>query len=241
MTGWADGPLLAFDTESTGPEPMTARIVTAATVLIGPADAGPRNIDARDWLVSPGVPIPAEATAIHGITDEMATAGRPTAEALVEIAGILEGAWSRGLPVIGFNISYDLTLIAAELARNDMPALNVGHVIDPLVIDRAVDKYRKGKRTLGAACEFYRVNLDGAHEAGADAVAAARLAWRLAQTFPALVGELSLAELHAQQVIWSREWSSHYQEYLRTKGGQPDAVIDGSWPVRTATREEAAA
>lgn len=234
---WADGPLLAVDCESTGTDPLSARIVTAATVLIGPADAGPRNIDAREWLVCPGVPIPAEATAIHGITDDVAATGRPTPEALVEIAGILEGAWQRGLPVIGYNIAYDLTLIAAELARHGMPALNVGHVVDPLVIDRAVDKYRKGSRKLGACCEHYRVGLDNAHQAGADAIAAARLAWRLAQTFPALVGELSLAELHEAQVGWQADWAAHFQDYLRTKGGQPDAVIDPSWPLRLPDEE----
>lgn len=231
---WSDGPLLAFDTESTGTDPLSARIVTAAAVLIGPADAGPRSIDAREWLVNPAIPIPAQATEIHGITDEIAATGRPTPDALVEVAGILEGAWTRGLPVIAYNACYDLTLVATELARNDMPPLTVGHVIDPLVIDRAVDKYRKGKRTLDVTCQHYRVALDGAHEAGADAIAAARLAWRLAQTYPALVGELSLAELHEAQVGWQQSWADHYAEYLRTKGGKPDAVIDGSWPVRMA-------
>lgn len=173
---WADGPLLAVDCESTGTDPLSARIVTCATVLVGPADAGPRRTDAR------------------------------------------------------------------TLARHGMPALHVGHVVDPLVIDRAVDKYRKGSRKLGPTCEHYRVALDGAHEAGADAIAAARLAWRLAQRFPALVGELSLAELHEAQIGWAKEWSSHFQEYLRTKGGQPDAVIDPSWPLRLpADGQEAAA
>lgn len=238
--GWVDGPLLAFDTESTGTDPLQARIVTAATVLVGEANAGPRAIDARDWLVNPGVPIPAAASEIHGVTDDIAATGRPTAEALVEIAGILEGAWSRGLPVIAYNATYDLTLVASELARNDMPPLHVGHVIDPLVIDRAVDKYRKGKRTLEVTCQHYRVVLDEAHQAGSDATAAARLAWRLAQTYPALVGELSLAELHEAQVLWQQQWADHYQEYLRTKGGKPDAVIDGSWPVRQPNESERA-
>lgn len=240
MTGWADGPLLAYDSESTGKEPFEARIVTAAAVFIGPASAGPRTVESKSWLINPGVEIPAEATAIHGITNEQAALGEQPGPALVEIAAALEKAWHDGMPVIGFNLSYDLTLLDCELARHNHPPLGVGHCIDPLVIDRAVDKYRKGKRTLDVTCTHYRVSLDGAHEAGADAIAAARLAWRLAAVFPALVGELSLAELHEHQVEWQQSWATHFQEYQRTRGGVPDAVIDGSWPLRAADRAERA-
>ena len=54
-------------------------------------------------------------------------------------------------------------------------------VIDPLVIDKAVDRYRKGKRTLEAAAAFYGVPLDDAHDAGADAIAAGRVAQAIAR------------------------------------------------------------
>lgn len=240
MTGWADGPLLAFDTESDGPEPTEARIVTAAAVYIGAAGAGKRTVQKRDWLINPGRPISPEATAIHGVTDEMAAKGEDPHTAVHDIAAALETAWHEGVPVVAFNASFDLTLVDCELARQGYPPLGVGHCIDPLVIDRAVDKYRKGKRTLDVTCTHYRVSLDGAHEAGADAIAAARLAWRLAAVFPALVGELSLAELHEKQVRWAEEWHGHFEDYLRTKGGQPDAVIERGWPLRAADRAERA-
>lgn len=231
---WADGPLLAFDCESTGPEPTEARIVTAAAVYIGPAGAGRRQVQSKTWLLNPGIPIPAEATAIHRVTDEMAAEGDDPRRTLPEIAAPLESAWHNGIPVVAFNASYDLTLLDHELARYGLPLLGVGNVIDPLVIDRAVDKYRKGSRKLDATCAHYRCALDGAHAADADAIAAGRLAWRLAAAFPALVGELSLADLHAQQVAWQAEWAAHFQDYRRTRCDDPDAVIDPSWPLRMA-------
>ena len=69
---WSDGRLLAFDTETTGTDPETARIVSAACLWRG----GASEAADEEWLVNPGVPIPAEATAIHGITDEMACCDR---------------------------------------------------------------------------------------------------------------------------------------------------------------------
>ena len=75
--GWHEGPLAGFDTETTGTDPETARIVTAAVIV-----HGPEPVDAR-WLVNPGIDIPAEATAVHGISTETAQAqGLDPADAL---------------------------------------------------------------------------------------------------------------------------------------------------------------
>src|SRR5699024_6812351 len=51
-----------------------------------------------------------------------------------------------------------------------------GPVFGPYLIDRGEARYRKGKRTLGDLCREYKVTLDNAHEATADALAAARIA-----------------------------------------------------------------
>ena len=62
-----DRPLAVFDIESTGLNPRTDRILELAVVRLEPG--GGRT--ERRWLLNPGVPIPAESTAIHGITDAM--------------------------------------------------------------------------------------------------------------------------------------------------------------------------
>jgi DNA polymerase-3 subunit epsilon len=109
-----------------------------------------------------------------------------------------------------------------------------GIIIDPFVIDRAVDPYRKGKRTLSAMCEHYGVRLGNAHEAEADALAAARLAWIL-RSLPALQG-VDVMEWQANQ---HAERQASFAEYLTRQGKSADDVC-GDWPIRNRTEEKAA-
>lgn len=233
MTGWADGPLCAFDTETTGVEVETARIVTACVARVG-GGSGP---DLTRWLADPGVDIPAEATAIHGVTTEHARAhGWSAADVVAEIEARLSAAWRDGLPVVGFNVCYDLSLLDRELRRHhDRPLAVGGAVVDPLVIDRRFDRYRRGSRKLDAMCGHYGVAQDGAHDAANDAVAAARLAWKQAKVLPGLAA-MSLAELTAAQTSWYAEWAFQFCEYLAVRG-RTDDLPDGAWPVRRWPQE----
>lgn len=224
---WWPGNALGFDTETTGPEPTTARIVSATCVEVGASGVVKRE----SWLVNPGIPIPPEATAIHKITDLIAAAGFPTAEAAPAIAASLRSAWARGLPVIAMNASYDLTLLEHELARLGLQLGELGPVLDPLVIDRGVDKFRKGKRKLEDLAKHYQVKIDGAHSSDGDALTAARVVWRQART----ITRLQSYTLEKMQK-WQREaheaWAHGYEQHLRKTN--PAAIIDRSWPIRRA-------
>lgn len=68
MKSWHEE-LGVFDLETTGIDVETARIVTAH---VGAIDANGSVIERSDWLVNPGVVIPPQATAVHGITTERA-------------------------------------------------------------------------------------------------------------------------------------------------------------------------
>jgi DNA polymerase-3 subunit epsilon len=225
--GWADGRLCGFDVETTGEEPDRARIVSATLVLVG----GGRPSHEFRMLIDPGVEIPATATAFHGITTEQARAnGRAPGDALAEITRLLCQTWERGVPVVAFNGSYDFTVLDCELGRHVASRLAVtGPVVDPHIIDRALDR-RRGKRTLEETCRHYRVRLDGAHNATQDALAATRLAWRLAKQYPVEVGAPSLPELHDKQVVWSQQWADSLNSYRRSRGD--NKTMDGAWPVR---------
>ncbi|MBJ7348282.1 MAG: 3'-5' exonuclease [Thermoleophilaceae bacterium] len=230
---WHQGRLAAFDLETTGVDSENDRIVTAAVSLVG----GGLETESHSWLVNPGVPIPAGATAVHGITDEKAQAeGRPPAEAVEEITAILASQIQSGIPVIAFNARFDLTFMDREARRNDVQPLvdRIGgasemRVIDPLVLDKQFDRFRRGKRTLVAACQHYGIQLDDAdaHSSDADAIAAARMAWKLATTFPEL-GEAELADIHAQQIAWAEEQAASLEQYFRSKGG--DETVERAWP-----------
>ncbi|MEU3351056.1 exonuclease domain-containing protein [Streptomyces sp. NPDC037389] len=241
---WHEERLVGFDLETTGTDPSTARIVTAAVV----ETKGGEVVASRLWLADPGTPIPAETTAIHGITTERAAdCGRPAREVAEEVATALAGHWSMGVPVVAYNAAFDLSLLSAELERYGLRSLTerlderpgedgagaplaVGPVVDPLTIDRAVDRFRKGRRTLAAACGEYDVVLDGAHEAGADALAAVRVARAIAERYEHIAAA-GLWELHRDQERWYGEWAAGYQKWLRRQGN-PEAVVEGTWPLR---------
>ncbi|MFE7777170.1 3'-5' exonuclease [Streptomyces sp. NPDC057445] len=231
---WHREPLAGFDLETTGTDPLDARIVTAAVVVVREGEPTVR----RTWLADPGISIPAQASAIHGISSERAAAeGRPAGEVAGQIADTLVGHWAQDIPVVAYNAAFDLTLLSAELARHGLPSLSerlggaeIGPVVDPYTIDRAVDRYRRGKRTLEAVCGEYGVVLDDAHEASADALAAVEVARAIAERH-ASVAALAPAELHTRQIGWYAQWAADFQEFLRRKG-TPDAVVDGSWPLR---------
>lgn len=218
-----------FDLETTGVDVTQDRIVTAH---VGVLDRHGRELAARDWLADPGIPIPDGAAAVHGISTERARAlGRPAREVVAEVVGALRVLFAQGLPVVAYNASYDFSLLAHEARRHGIPELVMpSPVIDPLVIDKALDRYRPGKRTLTVVADHYAVPLDAAHEAAADAVAAGRVALALAKEFTL---PRSAAELHTRQIGWARDQAASLTEYfIRVGRLDPEQSLDGTWPVR---------
>jgi len=224
-TPWHEQIRVGFDLETTGRDPETARVVTASLVVVDPHG---RLAAAYEWLVDPGVPIPAEAAAVHGVTTERAQAeGLPADAAIVEIADTLRDFFDAGIPVIAFNACYDFTVMDRELARRGLEPLQNRWVIDPYVIDKQVDRYRRGKRTLTDVCDLYHVPLRDAHTSAADSLAAVGVADALARRYPQL--QVPLETLQGQQSAWKAEQAASFQEYLRRK--DPAAVVNGDWPV----------
>lgn len=229
MTAWHREPMLAFDVESTGQNPDTARIVSAVLVALVPG----RAPHVTEWLVDPGVPIPAGASAIHGITTERAREeGQNPETAIFEITGRIGLALGKGIPLVGMNICYDLTVLDRECRRHNIDTLDsrldaVEPVIDIFVLDKHVS-YRKGKRTLTALADHYRVPLTQAHNAAADAIAAARVAFALAEQYQGL--QIAPKSLHDLEVGWRRAQCESLAAYF-VKQGKPQTV-NGDWPVQ---------
>jgi DNA polymerase-3 subunit epsilon len=219
--------LAVFDLETTGIDVETSRIVSAHVGII---DSAGEIIERLDWLADPGVEIPEQASAVHGITTERARAeGRPAPEVVAEIVAALNDVFARGLALTIYNAPYDLTLLNREALRHGVvPLSGPSPIIDPLVLDRVVDRYRKGKRTLEAAAETYGVTLTEAHDAGADAIAAGRVAQALARRYGAQLA-IDVAQLHASQVGWCAENAASFQDYMR-RVKDPEFVALGTWP-----------
>ncbi|MER6350578.1 exonuclease domain-containing protein [Streptomyces sp. NPDC001634] len=240
---WHTEPLLGFDLETTGVNVETARIVTAAAVDYQHGDSVDTLPDrARMWLANPGIRIPAEATAVHGITTEHARAnGRPAAQVADEIADVLAAALTTGIPVVAMNGRYDFTVLDRELRRYGLRTLwervgsetSPGPVVDPFILDKQADKYRKGSRKLEALAAHYGVTLAAAHTADADALAAVQVAVAIAEKYPQL--QVHPEQLHVWQVWWAKQQAADFQQHLRKMDRH--AVVEGEWPLIQLTEE----
>ena len=223
MSTWSDQAICAFDLETTGPDPSRARIVTACVATVTGS-----QVSSRTWLLDPVLEIPQGATNVHGITTAHAREhGQDYAAGYAEIRAALERAWAGGHMVVAFNAGFDLTLMNAEGLRLGLPPLTPGLVVDPFVIDREMDKYRKGKRTLGAVSTHYGVVLENSHEAEADALAAAELVHALTATYP----QISKLDIVAAQTAWHAERQRDFAAYL-ARQGKDASDVNGEWPIR---------
>ena len=220
-----------FDLETTGVDVAHDRIVTAHVGLL---ESRGQVILARDWVADPGIDIPEAASAIHGITTEHARAiGEAAGDVVEQIVDALRSLLDAGIPVVAYNAAFDFSLLAAEAERHGVrPLRDPTPVIDPLIIDKAYDRFRRGKRTLAAVAEHYAVRLDDAHEASADAVAAGRIAQALATRFAGLLPP-RVEELHTRQIAWARAQAASLTDYFIGIGRlDADDRLDGTWPVR---------
>ncbi|MET9802088.1 3'-5' exonuclease [Streptomyces sp. NPDC006368] len=234
MTLWYEGPLAAFDTETTGVDVERDRIVSAAVVV---QDRAGGRVRATRWLVNPGIPVPRAATEVHGLTDDhLQRNGRWPAPVMEEIGRALAEHAAAGRPLVVMNAPFDLTLLDRELRRHRASSLfryleNVPmSVLDPRVLDKHLDRYRKGRRTLTDLCAHYEVTLEGAHDAAADATAALEVVRVLGQRFAARLDRLSPAELHSLQAVWHAAQARGLQAWF-ARNGSEDAV-DPAWPLR---------
>lgn len=193
-TPWRDVPTVWIDTETTGTRPGVDRVVQIGVCRIERGEV----TGFFSSLVDPGIPIPAEASAVHGITDDDVR-GKPRIEdvfATSTMRHLLEGAQPGG-----YNCRFD-QLFLAPFVDWQWPW------IDTLTAVRVVDRYVKGKgrHTLSASAARHGVELPDAHSAFADAKAAGELFYKLA---PDVYGaDETLGELLFQQrILEAQEWA----------------------------------
>ena len=225
---WNEGPLLGFDLETTGVDPGKDLPVQVALVRWEPHLPGNRLV----FVVDPGCDIPAAAEAIHGISTETARReGCPLADAVAILHSMLEKALEDRVPVVAMNASFDVT-IATVLFRNfGFAPVAWRALIDPLVIDRQMDRYRSGKRRLEALCRTYGVRLATPHDAGSDADAAVAIARTIAKRYPE-VATCEVGQLTRLQADWHRAWALEYDSWCRDNGHRGLAPEDFYWPTR---------
>ena len=150
-------PLVLFDLETTGLDIQNDRIVQFAFIRIHPDKTQEEWVD----IVNPGMPIPVEASNVHGITDEIVK-DKPTFDFFAKkIKEFLHGC-----DLAGFNVvRFDVPFLQAEMTRHNAPLdLNSMSVVDAQVIF-----HKQEPRNLTAAFRYYcGAELVDAHDALAD-------------------------------------------------------------------------
>lgn len=209
--------IAVFDLETTGVDVENDRIVTA---FVGLMNADGQLIESTEWIIDPGVEIPEGASNVHGITTARAQAeGRKDVDkAVFEIMQKIDIYDRAGIPVTIYNAPYDLTLLDREVRRhcgvkNFRPPRIV---IDPFVLDKAVDRYRKGPRKLVNVAAHYGVKvLENAHDAKADCIMTGQVALRVLQ-HPS-INHLSLAAIHEKSIAQKEVQQKGFRAYLYAK------------------------
>ena len=121
-----------------------------------------------------------------------------------------------------YNAPDDWQLLIAEARRYEVAVPRV-LIVDPLVCDRAMDRYRRGRRKLTDVARHHGYALDDAHDAEADAVAAAAIARAIATSYSD-VGERTPTQVQPLQADWYAKWARSFSEYRGER-------VDPGWPL----------
>lgn len=232
-----DSYILSWDTETTGVSPKDDRIVTASAVLLSPDGEVTEH---WEWLINPGVEIPEGASAVHGISTEHAREhGENPMTSVFEIASVVSHYLRNKTPVVAYNASFDFSILNAECKRylqydfyDFFPDRKIPpYIIDPFVLDKRLDRYRKGSRTLTASAEVYEVELENAHASYDDCVAAVKVLRSMWDRYPVL-GQGVFTDLYDAQIAWYKEQAEGLIEYFKKQGKDTES-IGTVWPIYT--------
>lgn len=161
-----DTTVIILDVETTGVDTLKDQVIELAVQFGFGEDSRPGPCEVMRF--KPTIPIPAAATAIHGIRDEDVAGMSSFGAAAAYIERIVEAA----TVIVGYNVEFDLKMLDAELRRvNRRLDLRGKTIVDPVHLWRACEP-----RTLqGAHIRFVGSTFEGAHSAAADVAATGRV------------------------------------------------------------------
>lgn len=234
-------PLVFFDLETTGINIVKDRIVEISFVKVHPNG----KEESKTRRINPGMPIPPESTAIHGITDEDVKDCPTFKEVAKSLAAQIEGC-----DLAGFNSNrFDIPMLAEEFLRAGVDLdLNKRKFVDVQTIFHKMEQ-----RTLSAAYKFYcDKTLENAHTAEADTYATYEILKAQLDRYPELQNDVNhLAEFScfnnnvdfAGRMIYNEEGKEVInfgkykgqlaEEVLKNDPGYYSWVMNGDFPLNT--------
>jgi DNA polymerase III subunit epsilon len=220
LAPWWERPFASLDFEATAPDCFSGRPVSYAYVIVD----GAGKVEYADGaIINCGVDSSDEAIAVHGLTNErVRSEGVTPGWAVEQIASAIHNARMENMPVVIMNARFDWPLLLEEAKRQHQQIEPV-ELLDPSMLDKGMDRYRKGKRRLTDLCAHYGVELVDAHTAVADAIAAARLARGIIRRWPRLQ-----VENPAALNVWQARVFEEYRSFLCSDGSRH---ISKGWPI----------
>lgn len=223
-TLWREHPIAMMDIETTGLDIYSDRVVEMACVVL----EGRSIARTFSTMVNPGVPIPAEASRIHGITDEAVAHAPSFAEAL---AGLVDCVGSEAAIVIpaAFNHAFDKPFLSVESVRHCgiVPWFLRSRLgwLDPYVYGRRAFKYDPGKKQLVDIARLCGAKTGDAHTAEGDCMTALRCLFRLAEHKSG--GELLIPARYdvaiERQEMFAAQESASMLDYIGRKRAEKQA------------------
>ncbi|MCE5205875.1 MAG: 3'-5' exonuclease [Porphyromonadaceae bacterium] len=235
-------PLVFFDLETTGINIAHDRIVEISFLKVHPN--GKEEIKSR--RINPGIPIPPQSTAIHGITDEDVKDCPSFKQVARSLADHLEGC-----DLAGFNSSrFDVPMLAEEFLRAGVDF----DMSKRKFVDVQIIFHKKEQRTLEAAYNFYcNKQLENAHSAEADTFATYEVLKSQLDRYPDLTNDIEVLSKEyssfnnnvdfAGRIIFNEEGIEVFNfgkhkgkpvlEVLKNEPGYYSWMMDGDFPLNT--------
>lgn len=173
-------PIIFFDLETTGTNILRDRIVEISYIKVMPSG----NETERTLRINPGMPIPAEATAIHHITDDDVKNAPPFKQVAQELANVFLGC-----DIAGFNSNrFDVPMLMEEFLR---AGVNID-LSRRKFVDVQTIFHKMEQRTLIAAYKFYcGKDLTEAHSTNADTRATYEVLKAQLDHYPSLKNDIA--------------------------------------------------
>lgn len=238
--------IVTFDTETTGIDTENDRIITCFMR----ARDGDEIVFEQNWVIDPDVEIPKEASDVHAMTTEWVRehGRKDVGQAIFEIWNVLEDHGDNDFVVAGYNSSFDLAILEAEVRRHGLAdylfKYEGARFIDPVIFSRKLDKYKKGGHQLITVAKRNGLKIEEGrlHAADYDVEVTEKLvkvflnrAWReLASLREGLTPDEFVTKLQGWQAAEKKEWAEHLTEYFASQGKREDdgskIVVSGAFP-----------
>lgn len=231
---------IVLDTETTGVDVLKDRVVQSYIGLFSAADLS-RPLFSQEIIWQAPADMVEQTSEIHGISPKVASLGVAPNRARAMLRDSLARLKNQlpEAPLVAYNAAFDISLLAAPKdsfgysgtsGRMLNAVLQRFDMLDPLILDKQLDKFRKGKRNLASVARHYgsasEELLEKAHDARFDCEITARVLVDIVEKYRLERG-WTLSQLHAAQKKWAVEQKLSFAKFRGL-----DLAHEAGWPIQ---------